>query len=195
MLMALAGAEGAASVLRGRPVAQVPVDDEGTVTDIDTVDALAQALIDYSGTVIFTSHDRHFMHRVATSVIEVRDARVVNYPGDYDSYVYSVNKEIEEGERLTAAKQSPGKPRAAAGPVDAKKRHQEQRDLRKQLQALERNIEKLDTRKREVNAALLQSTDPNEAVRLHNELTAIAAELEPIEERWCELSAQMEDDD
>jgi ATP-binding cassette subfamily F protein 3 len=171
------------------------LDEPGNHLDVETVDALAQALIDYSGTVIFTSHDRHFMHRVATSVIEVRDARVVNYPGDYDSYVYSVNKEIEEGERLTAAKQSPGKPRAAAGPVDAKKRHQEQRDLRKQLQALERNIEKLDTRKREVNAALLQSTDPNEAVRLHNELTAIAAELEPIEERWCELSAQMEDND
>jgi len=172
------------------------LDEPGNHLDVETVDALAQALIDYSGTVIFTSHDRYFMHRVATSVIEVRDGRVVNYPGDYDSYVYSVNKEVDEGERLAAAKVSPGKPRAAAAaPVDAKKRHQQQRELRKQLQTLERTIEKLDVRKREVNAALLQSTDATEAVRLHNELTAIAAELEPVEERWCELSAQIEDDE
>ena len=172
------------------------LDEPGNHLDVETVDSLAEALIDYSGTVIFTSHDRHFMHRVATSVIEVRDGRVVNYPGDYDSYVYSVNKEIEEGERLTAAKVSPGKARsAAAAPVDAKKRHQQQRDLRKQLQTLERTIEKLDNRKREVNAALLQSTDPVEAVKLHNELTAITAELTPIEERWCELSAQIDVDE
>src|SRR5690606_17998924 len=108
------------------------LDEPGNHLDVETVESLAQALIDYQGSVIFTSHDRYFMHRVATSVIEVRDGRVVNYPGDYDAYVYSVNKEIDEGERLQAAKQSPGKPKTAAAPVDTKKRHQQQREIRKQ---------------------------------------------------------------
>ncbi len=171
------------------------LDEPGNHLDVETVDALAQALIDFAGTVIFTSHDRYFMRRVATSVIEVRDGRVVNYPGDYEAYVYSVNKEVDEGERVLAARQAPGKSRVSgAAPVDSKKRHQQQRELRKQLQTLERTIEKLDTRKREVNAALLQATDPDEAVRLHNELTAIAAELTPVEERWCEISAQIDED-
>ena len=61
--------------------------------------ALAAALISYSGTLIFTSHDRHFMHRVATNVIEVRAGRVASYPGSYDEYVYRIQSEIDSGLR------------------------------------------------------------------------------------------------
>jgi ATP-binding cassette subfamily F protein 3 len=75
------------------------LDEPGNHLDVDTVEALAEALNGYKGTVIFTSHDRHFMSRVATNIIEVRDGRVSNYRGDYASYLYSVNKEIDDGER------------------------------------------------------------------------------------------------
>src|SRR5262249_9640974 len=61
------------------------LDEPGNHLDVDTVDALADALIDYQGTTIFTSHDRHFLKRVATCIIEVGDGRVRNYRGDYDS--------------------------------------------------------------------------------------------------------------
>ncbi|MFN8854561.1 MAG: AAA family ATPase, partial [Planctomycetaceae bacterium] len=53
------------------------LDEPGNHLDLDTVEALAEALISHAGTVIFTSHDRHFMQRVASCVIEVRDGRVV----------------------------------------------------------------------------------------------------------------------
>jgi ATP-binding cassette subfamily F protein 3 len=62
------------------------LDEPGNHLDVDTVEALAEALLDYKGTVIFTSHDRHFMKRVATCIIEVRDGHVTNYRGDYESY-------------------------------------------------------------------------------------------------------------
>ena len=75
------------------------LDEPGNHLDVDTVEALAEALLEYKGTVIFTSHDRHFMKRVATCIIEVRDGRVTNYRGDYEAYLYSVNKEIDDGER------------------------------------------------------------------------------------------------
>ena len=171
------------------------LDEPGNHLDVETVEALAQALIDYKGTVVFTSHDRYFMKRVATCVIEVREGRVVNYRGDYDSYVYSVNKEIDEGERELAAKQTPGKLKAPPKIVDRKLRNQQLRDLRKQLTTLERTIERLDVRKRELNAELLKTTDAAQAMKLHKELTAIAAELVPVEHRWCELQAEIEADD
>ncbi|MBX9652263.1 ATP-binding cassette domain-containing protein [bacterium] len=98
----LSGGERARLCLAGLLLSQhniLVMDEPGNHLDVDTVEALAEALIDYKGTVVFTSHDRHFMHRVATCVIEVRDGRVTNYRGDYDSYLYMVNKEIDDGER------------------------------------------------------------------------------------------------
>ncbi|MBT5020732.1 MAG: ABC-F family ATP-binding cassette domain-containing protein, partial [Planctomicrobium sp.] len=80
------------------------LDEPGNHLDVETIESLTTALKKYEGTVIFTSHDRHFMQSLATSVIEVRDQRVRNYGGDYEAYVYSVNKEIDDGERERNAK-------------------------------------------------------------------------------------------
>ena len=57
------------------------LDEPGNHLDVETVEALAEALLDYQGTVIFTSHDRHFMKRIATSIIEVRDGCAQELPG------------------------------------------------------------------------------------------------------------------
>src|SRR6185436_15542451 len=101
----LSGGERARLCLAGLLLSQYNVlvlDEPGNHLDVDTVEALAEALLAYQGTVIFTSHDRHFMKRVATCIVEVRDGHVTNYRGDYESYLYSVNKEIEDGERELA---------------------------------------------------------------------------------------------
>ena len=195
----LSGGERARLCLAGLLLSNYNVlvlDEPGNHLDVDTVDALAEALNDYRGTVLFTSHDRHFMKRVATSVVEVRAGRVVNYRGDYDAYLYYVNREIEEGERELAAKASPGKAQPAPrNDRNSRKEHQQrQRDLRKEITALERSIARLDERKRALNTQLLAATDPDEALRLHEELTAIAKELAPIEERWCQLQESVEAD-
>src|SRR6185503_186998 len=119
------------------------LDEPGNHLDVDTVEALAESLLDYKGTVIFTSHDRHFMKRVATCIIEVRDGHVTNYRGDYEAYLYMVNKEIEEGERELATRlakapvQKSGKP-AARPPART------EREVRKEMTAVERTIARLD---------------------------------------------------
>jgi ATP-binding cassette subfamily F protein 3 len=166
------------------------LDEPGNHLDVETVEALADALIDYQGTVLFTTHDRHFMRRVATSIVEVRAGSVVNYRGDYDAYLYYVNKEIEEGERDLVPSNS--RPRAPAIKLDRKQQLQQQRELRKELVNIERSIAKLDDRKRLLNAQLLETVDAAEAMRLHQEITSIAAQLSPIEERWCELQSLIE---
>jgi ATP-binding cassette subfamily F protein 3 len=170
------------------------LDEPGNHLDVDTVEALAEALEDYRGTVVFTSHDRHFMKRVATSVIEVRGGGVLDYRGDYDAYLYYVNKEIDDGEREQAAQAAPA--RAKATPKqDRKKTQQAQRDARKEAASLERTIARLDDRKRQLNAQMMETTDAAEALRLHNAITAIDAELRPAEDRWCALQDQVAADD
>jgi ATP-binding cassette subfamily F protein 3 len=175
------------------------LDEPGNHLDVETVEALADALQQYKGTVIFTSHDRHFMHRVATSVIEVRDGSVKNYFGNYDSYLESVEKEIDEGERERAgqarrkAGQSNGKQSSGGSPpaskaIDYRQSRRDQRKAEKELQNLERKIARLDDEKRELNEKMLSETDPDEALRLHEAIEEINRELTGSEERWIELS-------
>ncbi len=221
----LSGGERARLCLAGLLLSQYNVlvlDEPGNHLDVDTVEALADALLDYKGTVVFTSHDRHFMKRVATCIIEVRDGRVVNYRGDYEAYLYSVNKEIEDGERAagrlgtlhsgaskppgdkatgdkatgdkaTGGKAAGGKsadaPPAKTAPRTARRN---ERDLRKEMTTVERTIARLDEQKRQVNAQLLESTDPAEALRLHNEVQALATQLAEAEDRWCQLQEELE---
>jgi len=171
------------------------LDEPGNHLDVETVESLTQALLNYQGTVIFTSHDRHFMQKVATSVIEVRDGSARNYGGDYEAYLYSVNKEIEEGERESAANRK----RLATPP--AEKIHkpvktvdsQTERALRKEMTNLEKTIARLDTQKKQLNAELLSTSDATAAMRLHTELTTVTAELSQAEDRWCEIQAQLEE--
>ncbi|MGL6095134.1 MAG: ABC-F family ATP-binding cassette domain-containing protein, partial [Fimbriiglobus sp.] len=190
----LSGGERARLCLAGLMLSDYNVlilDEPGNHLDVDTVDALVEALLDYEGTVIFTSHDRHFTKRVATCVIEVRDGRVTNYVGDYDTYVARVNKEIDEGERETAAaktKLPPGvaKPAAAARPP-----RKSEKDARKELKTLEKTIAQLDDQRRGLNTQMMNTSNAAEALRLHNEIAGLTAHLAPAEERWCQLQEEL----
>ena len=170
------------------------LDEPGNHLDVETVEALAQALLAYKGTVIFTSHDRYFMERIATNIIEVRDGSVRNYMGDYDSYLYYINKEIEEGERATQNAKSASAPPAAKFVKGEGKKPQaalsqnEQRELRKKIKSVERKIAKLDDKRKELKAELLQVTDAELAMDLHNQVEEISQQLEAAEEQWLELN-------
>ena len=173
--------------------------------DVETVDALAQALLDYRGTVIFTSHDRSFVETVATNVVEVGNGRVINYGGSYKQYLAAMNSEIDAEEEAAgggkpAASKKPGgggKPAGKPGPGkqdgagragnDAKS----ERDVRREIGTLERSIAKLDAEKRSANEAMLATTDPAEALRHHTAMTAAAEKLAAAEERWLELQEQV----
>ena len=167
------------------------LDEPGNHLDVETVEALAAALANYAGTVIFTSHDRSFMRAVATTVIEVRDGGVVDHLGDYDTYVAKVTGEIDAAEAVDRRRRPPAPPRGGgserAGRNGAKPIDRDDRSARKEVANLEKAITRLDAEKKERQAALLVETDPAEAVRLHAAVEEIATRLAAAEERWLEL--------
>lgn len=169
------------------------LDEPANHLDVDTVDALAEALLEYRGTVIFTSHDRHFTRRVATCIVEVRDGRVTSYSGQYDVYVYKVNKEIEAGERELATARAKLPP--AVTQAKLRPRKQDERKAGKEIKALEQTIARLDEQKRTLNARLQESTNADEALGLHNEVEALTTRLSEAEERWCRLQEEIEGTD
>jgi ATP-binding cassette subfamily F protein 3 len=169
------------------------LDEPANHLDVDTVEALADALLEYQGTLIFTSHDRHFTKRVATCIVEVRDGRVTSYGGNYDAYVYKVNQEIEAGERELASARTKLPPSVAKPPKVASRRPaRDERAVRKEIKTLERTIAQLDEQKRSLNAQLQESTEATEALRLHNDVAVLSEQLAAAEERWFQLQEELE---
>jgi ATP-binding cassette subfamily F protein 3 len=164
------------------------LDEPGNHLDVDTVDALARALVEYRGTVVFTSHDRHFLKRVATSIVEVCDGRVVNYRGDYEAYMYSINKEIDDAEQAQPARRAKSpSPADKSSKTPDRATNRNDRALRKEMVALEKSISRLEEQKRSINQQLLATTNPAEALRLHNELESLTAQLNTAEQCWFQL--------
>jgi ATP-binding cassette, subfamily F, member 3 len=165
------------------------LDEPGNHLDVETVEALADAIKKYEGTVIFTSHDRHFVRQIATRVIEVKDGTAKIYFGNYDSYLQSVESEIDQGERDRAI--AAGKPLPAAAASKGKvlqKQGKDDRKTEKEIKNLEKKIAKLDEEKKALEAQLLTTNDAKQAMKLHEQIEAIRLDLESTEERWMELS-------
>jgi ATP-binding cassette subfamily F protein 3 len=134
---------------------------------------------------------------VATSVLEVREGRVTNYVGRFDDYLYRVNKEIEVGERELAESRAKS-PQLAKAPIEVAKAaraapRRGEKEIRKELKALERTIAQLDEQKRALTTKSMELLGADEALRIHNELNEITAQLDPAEERWIQLQAELEE--
>ena len=169
------------------------LDEPGNHLDVDTVDALIEALTDYEGTVIFTSHDRHFTGKVATCIVEVRDGKVVNYLGKYEAYLEKVNDEIEAGERELATERKK-LPAEVLKPTKVVRPHRNEKVVRKELKTVEKTIAQLDERKKTLNASYMEESNSKESLRLHEELATVAAELHEAEEKWVRLQEELEDE-
>ncbi|HEV7279111.1 MAG TPA: ABC-F family ATP-binding cassette domain-containing protein [Pirellulaceae bacterium] len=196
----LSGGERARLCLAGLLLGKYTVlvlDEPGNHLDVDTIEALSEALKEYKGTVVFTSHDRHFVKSIATCVIEVRDGGVTNYRGGYDAYLYAVEKEISEGERERDAKLAKTPAAAGKGPAKAvavaKAPARSEREIRKEMSNVERTIARLDGEKKKLEAQYLSTRDAAEATKLHAETASLAAQLTEAEERWLVLQQELGD--
>ena len=99
-----------------------------------------------------------------------------------------VNREIDEGDRdANKGKMS----KAPGGKASSKKSNSapnSDRKIQKKIKTIERKIARLDDERKALNEKMLTETDPEEAMNLHNQITAIAKELEAAEEEWLELN-------
>ena len=164
------------------------LDEPGNHLDVETVEALGDALVGFQGTVIFTSHDRHFMGKVATDVIEVANGSVKSYEGDYDAYLYRVKKEVADGHR-EANQQSVAKQEQQSKKDAPREKGYggKIKEARKELSAIERKIAQLDEKKNTINEKFLKATSPDKAQELHEEMQPLVDEIGELEIRWMEL--------
>ena len=68
------------------------LDEPTNHIDIDTREMLEESLKEFTGTILFVSHDRYFINKIATSIIEIKNKNITRYIGNYDDYREKINK-------------------------------------------------------------------------------------------------------
>lgn len=167
------------------------LDEPTNHLDIDSKEVLENALIDFDGTLLFVSHDRYFINRVATHVLELSEKGSTLYLGDYDYYVEKKAKvEMSQTEEASTSNQA-----KEANPVNdyqaQKESQKEVRKLMRQIESLEAEIEELESQSQAISEQMLETNDADKLMELQAELDKISHRQEEAMLEWEELSEQV----
>ncbi|USK39273.1 ABC-F family ATP-binding cassette domain-containing protein [Cytobacillus firmus] len=171
------------------------LDEPTNHLDLDSKEILENALIDYPGTILFVSHDRYFINRITTKVVELSGSGATEYLGDYDYYV---EKKQEQEELLALNEQVDT---TASLPVKQDKNNYQldkeakklERQRKRRMEEIEEQIEALET-VIDANDQLL--CDPNvyqdheKVMEITNETDGAKAKLEELMEEWTLLAEE-----
>ena len=167
------------------------LDEPTNHLDIDSKEVLENALIDFDGTLLFVSHDRYFINRVATSILELSEKGSTLYLGDYDYYV----EKKAEVEMTQAEETSTNNQVKEASPVNdyqaQKESQKEVRKLMRQIESLEAEIEELESQSQAISEQMLETNDAEKLMELQAELDKISHRQEEAMLEWEELSEQV----
>ena len=170
------------------------LDEPTNHLDIASKEILEEALNSYTGTVLYVSHDRYFINQTATRILDLTNQSVVNYIGDYDYYLEK-KEELTEKYAPTAqeATEEAKEETSSEGKLTWQQQKEEQARKRKQENELkvEKRIEELETRDKEIDDTLVLPdvcTNVGRCAELSREKDKIQAELEELYEKWEELA-------
>ncbi|EIC75921.1 ATP-binding cassette domain-containing protein [Streptococcus oralis] len=167
------------------------LDEPTNHLDIESKEVLENALIDFDGTLLFVSHDRYFINRVATHVLELSENGSTLYLGDYDYYVEK-KAEVEAIQTEEASTSNQAKEPSPVNDYQAQKESQkEARKLMRQIESLEAEIEELETQSQAISEQMLETNDAEKLMELQAELDKISHRQEEAMLEWEELSEQV----
>jgi len=168
------------------------LDEPTNHLDIISKEILENALNSYTGTVLFVSHDRYFINRTATRILDLTNKQLINYIGNYDYYIEK--RPIMEQNLLAEAPSTPSSEKEPDTKLDWKQQKEEQAKLRKKqndLKKIEEEITALETRNEEIDTLLADEevyTNVSKLLELNEEKKSIETKLENLLSQWEELA-------
>ena len=177
------------------------LDEPTNHLDIDSKEVLENAVMDFNGTVLFVSHDRYFINKVATCVLEIAPQGSTLNLGDYDYYL---EKKAEQ-EEIAAAKSTTETPienspkEVSTGKVNyqqGKERQKQERRLKRSVEEFEQLVEKLDAQKNDLENQMSSPENYNDLEKmgeLQAKLQEISKKLAEAEENWEQASMELEE--
>ncbi len=184
------------------------LDEPTNHLDMRAKDVLLTALLDFTGTIAFVSHDRYFLDKLATKVFAVGDGKVVVYPGNYEDYLWQAGRVDGDGDRtrkeivsdsLKAALQftdgeqarengnaAAAKPKGRMNPIQAKK-------LRKRVAGLEDEISRLEHEISELEERMVRDAgDHQKSAEILTRMETLRVTATDHEQEWSQLTEQLE---
>ena len=181
-----------------RPAALLCLDEPTNHLDLASREVLEDALALFPGTIVFISHDRYFINRIATSVLHVHHGVLTRYLGTYDDYLSAQAQAPGAGSGATSTRPSApsvGAERRTAASKPGKKRVSSGvRELRRRLEEVETRVRELEARLAEIAAALSDPalyTDGERARAVVHERKSAEEQLAWLMREWEEISTAL----
>jgi len=173
------------------------LDEPTNHLDLDSKEILENALVDFPGTILFVSHDRYFINRIATKVFELTTDGVTEYLGDYDYYIEK-KEEMIEIQKLSEESER-NQTQAPASDMDAKTRYEQEKELKKRERQKKRRIEEIETLIETLEKEIAEKeqqflhpeiyNDHTKAAELNTDIEKAKAKIETLLEEWSELES------
>lgn len=169
------------------------LDEPTNHLDFQTVEALTQALNHYKGTLIVVSHDRGFIRRVGTKILEVSKGSVHLYPGTYDEYVWSLQKKLANSEIEDEPVNSSEKDESSSivKKVNPKEQAKALRALEKKIELCQNKIANLEKENLELNEKII-STDVTDPKSLVQKMADNSLQIQSLEADWLNYETERE---
>ncbi|EAF6618451.1 ABC transporter ATP-binding protein [Listeria monocytogenes] len=177
------------------------LDEPTNHLDIESKEVLEAALIDFEGTILFVSHDRYFINRIASKIVELAPEKATVFLGDYDYYQEKLAEEKELARLDADDRRKKGEQVEATSSV-RKLNYQEEKEQQKLLRQRKRKLEEveksMEATDKKIAELELQLTNPEvfqdheKALEITQELDAVKADGEKLMEEWEQISEELE---
>jgi ATP-binding cassette, subfamily F, member 3 len=173
------------------------LDEPTNHLDIRAKDVLLRALQNYTGTVVFVSHDRYFIDKLATRIIEVEAGEVHLFPGNYEDYNWRKQGQAQAGDGETAP--PPSAPAEEQPQLEAEPKQERRlnpiklRQMKERQDSIEQEVAKLETEIADYETGLSNFVNAEETQRVFELVSARRADLEALMQEWEEISQSIEE--
>jgi len=176
------------------------LDEPTNHLDLRAKDVLLEALVKYTGTVVFVSHDRYFIDKLATRVFEIGDGKVELYPGNYEDYLWRKQggaAQLQAETAMAAGLPQPtngNQPAAVTEPVESKAKRMnpiKRKQMEDRLVEVEREIAKKEATVEQIEIHLQTFVSAEETQRLSGDLSRLKNDLQNLMKEWEELSESL----
>ncbi|EGL4172309.1 ABC-F family ATP-binding cassette domain-containing protein [Listeria monocytogenes] len=177
------------------------LDEPTNHLDIESKEVLEAALIDFEGTILFVSHDRYFINRIASKIVELAPEKATVFLGDYDYYQEKLAEEKELARLDAEDRRKKGEQVEATSSV-RKLNYQEEKEQQKLLRQRKRKLEEveksMEATDKKIAELELQLTNPEvfqdheKALEITQELDAVKDDGEKLMEEWEQISEELE---